>query len=68
MIEVALTEQQVPDFELTAPWRPKLAAMATMQWEGYERHPWLAPALSMTRPQACFLDGIEAQVAASRRR
>jgi hypothetical protein len=34
-----------------ASWREKLEAIARVQWDGYVRHPWLAPALSMTRPQ-----------------
>jgi AcrR family transcriptional regulator len=34
-----------------ATWRTKLEAIAKVQWDGYVRHPWLAPALSMTRPQ-----------------
>ncbi len=34
-----------------ATWRTKLEAIARVHWEGYVRHPWLAPALSMTRPQ-----------------
>ncbi|HEY2509951.1 MAG TPA: TetR/AcrR family transcriptional regulator C-terminal domain-containing protein [Polyangiaceae bacterium] len=33
-------------------WRAKLEAIARLQWDGYRRHPWLAHAVSMTRPQA----------------
>ena len=32
-------------------WRAQLELVARLQWEHYKRHPWLAPALSMTRPQ-----------------
>jgi AcrR family transcriptional regulator len=42
--------------ELTLPrhhksWRTQLEALARLQWDGYRRHRWLAPMLSMTRPQ-----------------
>ncbi|GAA2790230.1 GntR family transcriptional regulator [Kitasatospora paracochleata] len=32
-------------------WREPLALAARMLWAGFRRHPWLASALSMTRPQ-----------------
>jgi AcrR family transcriptional regulator len=32
-------------------WRARLELSSRMQWQGFRRHPWLAPALSMTRPQ-----------------
>jgi AcrR family transcriptional regulator len=32
-------------------WRAQLELSSRMQWQGFRRHPWLAPALSMTRPQ-----------------
>jgi AcrR family transcriptional regulator len=32
-------------------WRARLEAIARLHWENYARHPWLAPALSLTRPQ-----------------
>jgi DNA-binding transcriptional regulator YhcF (GntR family) len=32
-------------------WRAHLEAIARVQWATYRRHPWLAPMLSMTRPQ-----------------
>lgn len=31
--------------------RKHLAALARLQWDGYKRHRWLAPMISMTRPQ-----------------
>jgi AcrR family transcriptional regulator len=33
-------------------WRARLEAIARLHWEHYGLHPWLAPALSLTRPQA----------------
>nr|WP_240351651.1 TetR/AcrR family transcriptional regulator C-terminal domain-containing protein [Streptomyces olivoreticuli] len=32
-------------------WRERLALVARMLWDMFRRHPWLAPALSVTRPQ-----------------
>ncbi|WP_431683260.1 TetR/AcrR family transcriptional regulator C-terminal domain-containing protein [Kitasatospora sp. KL5] len=32
-------------------WRERLALAGRMLWEAFRSHPWLAPALSMTRPQ-----------------
>ena len=32
-------------------WRTQLELCSRLQWRGFRRHPWLAPALSMTRPQ-----------------
>lgn len=32
-------------------WRARMAAGARLQWELYQRHPWLAHYLSITRPQ-----------------
>ena len=32
-------------------WRAQLELSSRMEWQGFRRHPWLAPALSMTRPQ-----------------
>ena len=31
-------------------WRAQLEALARMQWQMYRRHPWLAQAVSFTRP------------------
>jgi DNA-binding transcriptional regulator YhcF (GntR family) len=33
-------------------WRPRLEALARRQWRLHRRHPWLARALSLSRPQA----------------
>src|SRR5215470_14396502 len=32
-------------------WRAQLELSSRMQWQGFRRHPWLAQALSITRPQ-----------------
>src|SRR5215471_5656249 len=32
-------------------WRAQLELSSRMQWQGFRRHPWLAQALSLTRPQ-----------------
>jgi AcrR family transcriptional regulator len=32
-------------------WRAQLELSSRMQWRGFRRHPWLAQALSITRPQ-----------------
>ncbi|MCX5396667.1 TetR/AcrR family transcriptional regulator C-terminal domain-containing protein [Streptomyces sp. NBC_00102] len=34
-----------------AGWRERLELAARLLWETFRRHPWLAPALSVTRPQ-----------------
>lgn len=31
-------------------WRPRLAAIARLQWSLYREHPWLAHTISLTRP------------------
>ena len=32
-------------------WRAQLELSSRIQWQGFRRHPWLAQALSLTRPQ-----------------
>jgi hypothetical protein len=32
-------------------WRAQLEAIARLQWSLYGQHPWLAPAINVTRPQ-----------------
>ncbi len=32
-------------------WRARLEALCRLQWAAYQRHPWLAQYVSMTRPQ-----------------
>jgi AcrR family transcriptional regulator len=50
MADRVLAEDQLPN---PAPpgWRAQLEATAQLQWAVYKRHPWLAPVISMTRPQ-----------------
>src|SRR5215472_13799419 len=50
MMDSVLGEDPLP---ARAPkgWRAQLELSSRMQWRGFRRHPWLAPALSMTRPQ-----------------
>jgi DNA-binding transcriptional regulator YhcF (GntR family)/AcrR family transcriptional regulator len=50
MIDAALGEEPLP---ATAPegWRAQLEEIARMEWTVFRRHPWLAPAMSLTRPQ-----------------
>jgi AcrR family transcriptional regulator len=37
--------------DLPGDWRPRLETAARMLWSMFRRHPWLAPAMSVTRPQ-----------------
>jgi hypothetical protein len=48
------------------PWRVRLEALARRQWRLHHRHPWLARALSLSRPQAspALLRFAEAELAA----
>jgi AcrR family transcriptional regulator len=50
MIDTAIGEESFP---ATAPegWRAVLEQTARMEWTVFRRHPWLAPAMSLTRPQ-----------------
>jgi AcrR family transcriptional regulator len=50
MIDEALGEEAFPP---TPPegWRAQLELAARMQWRLARRHPWLAPVMSLTRPQ-----------------
>jgi len=50
MADAALGEVAVPRPPRTA-WRAYVETLAKLQWEGYRRHRWLAPMISMTRPQ-----------------
>jgi AcrR family transcriptional regulator len=51
MVDAAFAERPLPRFAREG-WRARLEAIARVQWDGYRRHPWLAHALSMTRPTA----------------
>ena len=50
MIDGAIAEERLP---APAPggWRAQLEQVARVEWIVFRRHPWLAPAMSLTRPQ-----------------
>jgi AcrR family transcriptional regulator len=50
MMDAVLGEERLPD-QPPDGWRARLELSSRLQWKGFRRHPWLAPALSMTRPQ-----------------
>ncbi|KZB85277.1 TetR/AcrR family transcriptional regulator C-terminal domain-containing protein [Amycolatopsis regifaucium] len=50
MADVALGEVRFPP-DPPSGWRAQLELMARAQWALFRRHPWLAQALSVTRPQ-----------------
>ncbi|MEJ2860831.1 GntR family transcriptional regulator [Actinomycetospora flava] len=50
MIDAVFAAAALPP--ATGPWRARLEALARRQWRVHGRHPWLARALSLSRPQA----------------
>ena len=50
MMDTVLGEERLPQ-EAPEGWRARLELSSRLQWKGFRRHPWLAPALSITRPQ-----------------
>jgi AcrR family transcriptional regulator/DNA-binding transcriptional regulator YhcF (GntR family) len=50
MMDAAFVEWQFPASPPDG-WRDRLEFAARTLWEMFRRHPWLAPALSVTRPQ-----------------
>jgi DNA-binding transcriptional regulator YhcF (GntR family) len=50
MIDVVMAEENFPA-EPPEGWRARLEYAARLQWRLFHRHHWLAPALSLTRPQ-----------------
>jgi AcrR family transcriptional regulator len=50
MMDAAFIGQQLPDTPLDD-WRQRLTVAARLLWSLFRRHPWLARALSVTRPQ-----------------
>lgn len=50
MMDTAIGEEPLPS-RLPGGWRTQLELCSRLLWQGFRRHPWLAPALSMTRPQ-----------------
>lgn len=51
MMDAVIHEDPVPDIVATEPPRARLERIARLAWKGYRRHPWLAHAVSITRPQ-----------------
>ena len=51
MMDAALGEWNVPD-DPPDGWRERLELAGRQLWGMFRRHPWLAPAMSITRPQA----------------
>lgn len=50
MIDATLGEEPLPDPPPVG-WRAQLEGVARIQWTIYKKHPWLAPVISITRPQ-----------------
>ncbi|HYW26844.1 MAG TPA: TetR/AcrR family transcriptional regulator C-terminal domain-containing protein [Terriglobales bacterium] len=50
MLDAVLGEWRLPE-DPPAAWRPRVEIAARLFWDACRRHPWLAPALSITRPQ-----------------
>ncbi|GAA4929720.1 TetR/AcrR family transcriptional regulator C-terminal domain-containing protein [Actinoplanes utahensis] len=50
MIDAALGELRIPP-RYSGDWRTDLDRCARAMWEIFQRHPWLGPSMSMTRPQ-----------------
>jgi AcrR family transcriptional regulator len=49
MIDTAIGEFQLPAHP--PHWRASLEICARLEWAGFQRHPWLAASMSLTRPQ-----------------
>ncbi|WP_329583883.1 TetR/AcrR family transcriptional regulator C-terminal domain-containing protein [Kitasatospora sp. NBC_01250] len=49
MADTVIGRVPLPPADLTG-WRPRLAALAHLQWSIFRRHPWLAGTISLTRP------------------
>jgi DNA-binding transcriptional regulator YhcF (GntR family) len=50
MIDRAFGEEPLPA-QPPPDWREALEIAARLEWAAFRRHPWLAPAMSLTRPQ-----------------
>jgi DNA-binding transcriptional regulator YhcF (GntR family) len=50
MIDRAFGEEPLPA-QPAPDWRSALEIAARQEWAAFRRHPWLAPAMSLTRPQ-----------------
>ena len=51
MMDAVFRSWQLPP-DPPSTWRPRLEVVARLIWDGCRQHPWLASALSITRPQA----------------
>lgn len=51
MLDAALAQSPLPD-PLPDDWRARAETCARTMWDAFQRHPWAAHAMSMTRPQA----------------
>ncbi|WP_280722375.1 TetR/AcrR family transcriptional regulator C-terminal domain-containing protein [Kitasatospora sp. MAA4] len=49
MADTAIGDTSYPD-DPPVGWRARLELVGRLQWEVFKRHPWLAPAMSITRP------------------
>ncbi|NUT37265.1 MAG: GntR family transcriptional regulator [Hamadaea sp.] len=50
MIDAVMGEEGFPGVRPDG-WRARLELAARLQWRLFKRHPWLAPVMSLTRPQ-----------------
>jgi AcrR family transcriptional regulator len=50
MLDTALRESRLPD-EAPPDWRSRLEIAGRLLWQTFTTHPWLASAMSLTRPQ-----------------
>jgi AcrR family transcriptional regulator len=50
MIDAAIGEEVLPAIAPEG-WRARFELSSRLQWTGFRRHPWLARAMSVTRPQ-----------------
>ncbi|WP_218597244.1 TetR/AcrR family transcriptional regulator, partial [Pseudonocardia oceani] len=51
MLDAAMGEWRAP-VDVAGGWRPRLDGGVRALWAAFRRHPWMAQALSVTRPQA----------------
>ena len=51
MMDAVVRASWRPPAEPPAGWRPRLELAHRALWRMFKRHPWLAPAMSVTRPQ-----------------
>ena len=51
MIDTAIGSLRLPRHRPSDGWRPALENCARLEWATFQRHPWLGPSMSLTRPQ-----------------